>query len=160
MASRTFLATLLPTASFRWTFEQIFSCRQWSVCSVCHMIGCQPIPKQDSEDLCHAGEVHPKRFPMCRERLALINARFSECLLANLLVLTSSVLMSLSLTVLKRLQFHRTVLSFMMAVCFFCYVLTGTVIIYIKRTLFHFLSRAWSYNKFNVSLRGYLLFCQ
>ena len=43
---------------------------------------------------------------------------------------------------------------------FLCYVLMGTVIIYIKRTLFHFLARAWNYNKFNVSLWGYLLFCQ
>ena len=42
---------------------------------------------------------------------------------------------------LERLQFHRTVLFFIMAVCFFCYVLTGAVIIYIKKDVFS-LSRA------------------
>ena len=104
---------------------------------------------------------HSSEMVSCvQEGSALIIWRFSECLLAKLLVLTSCVLMSLSLTVLKRLQFHRIVLSFILAGCFFVTFLTGVVIIYIKRTLFHFLARAWNYNKFNVSLWGYLLFCQ
>ena len=37
---------------------------------------------------------------------------------------------------LERLQFHRIVLSFILTVCFFCYVLTGAVIIYIKKDAF------------------------
>ena len=40
----------------------------------------------------------------------------------------------------------------MLAGCFFVTFLTGTVITYIKRTLFHFLARAWNYNKYNMSL--------
>lgn len=89
-----------------------------------------------------------------QEGSALIIARFSECLLAKLLALTCNALMSLSLTVLKRLQFHRTVLSFIMAGCFFCYVFNGNCNHLHQKDAFHFLSRAWNYNKYNMSPLG------